>query len=295
MWKPLHWSGFCFIISLKPGYPFKTSLHSKHIKIKTMKTILMVLMMSSLVWISPGMAQKVVRKGVQPTKVKSPSQTVFYNIDQLAGKWQEITRKNAERNEVVHFTDTLRLNFNKRDSVYIYDGISMSQKGLVSIEGPTSLSLAGDTYSILSMNNTSLILNDGEFIRSFRKTDRFYHETLGNLKADPESFEKPMAINAVNLQGRWDVYRRQANPGTTDSVLIKSITFTTSTNNSITGTVSTYTSGNTKTENFTGYISGTTLVINAPNFKGNWTTYKADGKEFVFGKEKEIIYYAKKF
>lgn len=260
-----------------------------------MKIMILVLLAAPLVWISPVMAQKVVRKGVQPTKVKSPSQTVFYSIDQLSGKWQETTRKNVERNEVVHFTDTLMLNFNKRDSVYIYDGISMSQKGLASIEGRASLSLAGDTYSIVSMNNSALVLNDGEFIRSFSKRDRFYHETLGNLKADPESFEKPRAINAVNLHGRWDVYRRKANPGTTDSVLIKSITFTTSSNNSITGAISTYTSGHTQTENFTGYISGTTLFINAPNFKGNWATYKADGKEFVFGKEKEIIYYAKKF
>lgn len=260
-----------------------------------MKILLLALLVSPLIWVSEGMAQTVGRKGVQPVKVKAPAQPVIYKIDQLEGKWQETSRKKVENNESVPYRDTLMLNFNKRDSVYVYDGISMSQKGLATIEGPAFLSLAGDTYTIVSIDKSILVLNDGEYIRSFKKTHSFYHETLGNLKADAESFEKPRVINANNLQGRWDVYRRQANPGTTDSLLIKSITFTESTNNSIAGNISIYTSGNTQTENFTGYITGTSMYINAPNFKGSWTTYKADGKEFVFGREKEIIYYAKKF
>jgi hypothetical protein len=240
-------------------------------------------------------AQKVVRKGVKPVKTRSSPKTVFYTIEQFTGKWQEIRRKNTDSNEPVSFTDTLMLNFNKRDSVYVYDGISMSQRGLASIDGPASLSLAGDTYSIVSMNKTTLTLNDGEYIRSFKKTPRFYHETFGNLKADAESFEKPKAIDPDKLHGRWDVYRRQANPGTTESLLIKSITFNRSVKDSVSGSISIYSSGNTQTENFTGYISGTSMYINAPGINGTWATYKADGKEFVFGKDKEIIYYAKKF
>lgn len=261
-----------------------------------MKTFLITLLLSPLVLVFGTRAQKVIRKGMPPVAAKAPSKTVFYNISQLTGKWQEYERKILGTPAApVDFQDTLMLSFNKRDSVYVYDGITMSQRGVASIEAPASLSVAGDTYSILSMGKTTMVLNDGEYIRSFKKMKKFHRETLGNLKADMESFEKPMAINADKLQGRWDVYRRQANPGTTDSVLIKSITFKASTNESITGDISIYSSGNTQTENFTGYITGTTMYINAPGFKGNWATYKADGKEFVFGKDKEIIYYAKKF
>jgi hypothetical protein len=240
-------------------------------------------------------AQKVIRKGVKPATRTAPSRTEFYTIDQLRGKWQETRRKKMDSNEPVAFSDTLMLNFNKRDSVYVYDGISMSQKGLAAIDGPASLSLAGDTYTIVSMNKNNLILNDGEFVRSFKKTHLFYHETFGNLKADAESFEKPKAIHPDKLNGRWDVYRRQANPGATEAMLIKSITFNAAAKDSVSGSISIYSSGNTKTENFTGYISGTSLYIMAPGFNGTWATYKADGKEFVFGKENEIIYYAKKF
>lgn len=260
-----------------------------------MKKFLMILVVCPMVWTYGSKAQKVIRKGMPPVNSKTSSRTVFYNISQLTGKWQEYQRKIVGTSAPVDFQDTLMLSFNKRDSVYIYDGISMSQRGVASIDAPASLSMAGDTYSILSMNKTNMVLNDGEYIRSFKKMKQFYRETLGNIQLNTESFEKPQAINPGNLQGRWDVYRRQANPGTADSVMVKSITFKTTTNESIAGSISFYSSGNTQTENFTGYISGTMMHLTAPGFKGSWQTYKADGKEFVFGKDKEIIYYARKF
>ena len=138
-----------------------------------------------------------------------------------------------------------------------------------------------------------MVLNDGEHVRAFRKTQRFHHETLGRLKANIESHEKPMAINPAKLAGRWDVYRRQANPGTADSILVKSITFT-ATGAALAGSVSYYSAGTTSTETFTGSISGTTLLVHTANKHWTWDTFKADGEEFVFGKDKEIIYYAKK-
>lgn len=238
-------------------------------------------------------AQKVIRKGMPPAKVNKNTKTVFYNVAQLSGKWQEYQRKVAGTDAPVDFRDSLLLNFNKRDSVYVYDGISMSQRGVVSIDGPASLSLAGDIYSIVSLNKTNMVLNDGEFTRTFRKTNRFHHETLGKLKAEVESFEKPVQVKQGNLAGRWDIYRRQANPGTADSIQVKAIDFV-NTKDALSGTISFYSSGTTFTENFTAQLSGTTLVLNAASKQWQWDTFKADGEEFVFGKHKEIIYYAKK-
>ncbi len=286
-----NWSGFFFNkVSTTSAYPFETLLSHKKIN---MKTILVTLLVLPVILLSTASAQKVVRKGVTPVKVNRNAKTVFYNTGQLSGKWQEYQRKVAGTSAPVDFKDSLLLNFNKRDSVYVYDGISMSQRGVVSIDGPATLSLAGDIYTIVSLSKTMMVLNDGEFTRHFRKTDRFYHETLGKLKANIESYEKPVVINQGKLKGRWDIYRRQANPGTADSIQVKAITFLT-TGEAITGSISFYSSGNTYTENFTGYITGTTLFVNATSKQWQWDTFKADGEEFVFGKDKEIIYYAKK-
>ncbi len=258
-----------------------------------MKKNLIALLVCSFLYLPGADAQKVIRKGMPPARINKNAKTVFYNVAQLSGKWQEYQRKVAGTSAPVDFKDSLLLNFNKRDSVYIYDGISMSQRGVVAIDGPATLSLAGDIYTIVSLSKTVMVLNDGEFTRSFKKTGRFHHETLGKLKADIDSYENPAVINPAKLKGRWDIYRRQANPGTADSIQVKSITFLT-TSDAITGSISFYSSGNTFTENFTGYITGTTLFVNAARKQWQWDTFKADGEEFVFGKDKEIIYYAKK-
>jgi hypothetical protein len=258
-----------------------------------MKTKLMALMACTFFLLPSPDAQKVIRKGMPPARVNKNTKIVFYNVAQLSGKWQEYQRKMAGTDAPVDFKDSLLLNFNKRDSVYIYDGISMSQRGVVAIDGPATLSLAGDVYSIASLSKSLMVLNDGEFTRSFKKVNHFYHETLGKLKADVESFEKPVQIKQGRLAGRWDVYRRQANPGTADSIQVKAIDFV-HTGDALSGTISFYSSGSTYTENFTGHISGTSLLLNAASKQWQWDTFKADGEEFVFGKDKEIIYYAKK-
>lgn len=239
-------------------------------------------------------AQKVVRKGVRPVSNKQALPTTFYEVSQLTGKWQEYSRKSVAGNEAVIFSDSLMLNFYKRDSVLIKDGISISQKGVVAIDKPATLLLAGDLYTILLLNKNSLVINDGEFIRSLKKTKRFYSETLGNLKATMESFEKPLPVDARKLMGRWDVYRRQADPGLKDSLLIKSVTFTSVTKDALAGSIAYYSSSKTETAHFTGYISGTDLHINTGNINWQLSTYKASGDEFVFGRDKVIVYYAKK-
>ena len=247
-----------------------------------------------LINLSNAAAQKVVRKGVRPVGNKKAMPTTFYNVNQLTGKWQEYSRQSEAASTHINFTDSLMLNFYKRDSVLIKDGISISQRGVVAIDGPATLMLAGDQYTILMLNKNTLVINDGEFVRSLIKTKSFYSESLGNLKLTMESFEKPLPIDARKLLGRWDVYRRQANPGLQDSVLIKSVTFTSVEKNALAGSIAYYSSSKTETAHFTGYLSGTDLHINAANISWHLSTYKASKDEFVFGRDKVIVYYAKK-
>lgn len=253
-----------------------------------------ILLLISLMYQSTLTAQKVVRKGVRPVRVKPATAAPVYTINQLTGKWQEYNRKMESSKEQVSFTDSLMLDFYKRNAVLVKDGISISQKGVAFIDGTATLLLAGDQYTILMLDKNSLVINDGEFIRSLKKTKKFYSETLGFLKSDMESFEKPAAVNSNNLMGRWDIYRRQANPGLKDSVLIKSMTFTSAAKDALAGNISFYSSTKTQTASFTGHISGTDMHINAGNMHWIWSTYKASANELVFGRGKEIVYYAKK-
>lgn len=253
-----------------------------------------ILFLLSLMYQSNLTAQRVVRKGVRPVKIKPAAATPVYTINQLTGKWQEHSRKTESSKEQVSFTDSLMLDFYKRNAVLVRDGISISQKGVAFIDGTATLLLAGDQYTILMLDKNSLVINDGEFIRSLKKTKKFYSETLGFLKSDMESFEKPVAVNSTNLMGRWNVYRRQANPGLKDSVLIKSISFTSAAKDALAGNISFYSSTKTETVPFTGHISGTDMHINAGNIHWIWSTYKASANELVFGRGKEILYYAKK-
>ena len=190
----------------------------------------------SLMYQSTLIAQKVVRKGVRPVRIKPAAATPAYSINQLTGKWQEHSRKMESSKEQVSFTDSLMLDFYKRNAVLVKDGISISQKGMAFIDGTATLLLAGDQYTIMMLDKNSLVINDGEFIRSLKKTKKFHSETLGFLKSDMESFEKPVAVNSNNLMGRWNIYRRQANPGLKDSVLIKSMTFTAAAKDALAGT-----------------------------------------------------------
>ena len=242
-------------------------------------------------------AQTTIETTVTPKGAVSKAEVAVrsYDIRQLTGKWQEIRRKPVSTSTKVSFTDTLQLNFNKRDSVIVRDGSSMSQKGYAEIEGTNNLEVAGDVYTIVSLKGNKLVVNDGEFIRELHKKKRFYHETLGTIIIPKEDLSDPEVVNIKKVIGKWDVYRTQAVPGVAeDSAIIKHVSFTNiETDGSVTGEVAYVKSGITEKFPVKGIFKKGTLRLTAPSYSWDLHTYKADGKEFVFGHQGGLVYFAK--
>ena len=107
---------------------------------------------------------KVKRKGITPldvTKNKNvPAISSTYSLEQFAGKWQEVTRTDI-KNSPVGFKDTLFYNFSG-ENVFSRDGVNMSLKGDAAIEPGNVLVAAADVFTIRSMSNNKVVLDDGE-------------------------------------------------------------------------------------------------------------------------------------
>ena len=242
-------------------------------------------------------AQTTIAKTITP-KGAVPKTGVIarsYDIRQLTGKWQEFRRRAVSSNSKISFTDSLQLDFNKRDSVIVRDGSSMSQKGFAEVEGTNNLEVAGDVYTIVSLKGNKLIINDGEFIRELHKKKRFYHETLGTIIIPKEDLSNPEVVNTKKVIGKWDVYRTQAVPGAAeDSAIIKHLSFTDiQADGSVTGEVTYIKSGVTESFPVKAIFKRGTLRLTAPAYSWDLHTYKADGKEFVFGHQGGLVYFAK--
>lgn len=240
-------------------------------------------------------AQRVVVKGRNTEKVKIVKKPAPYTLEQLTGKWQEVRRRNLQGGPV-DFTDSLQLNFSKRDSVVVRDGITISHKGLASIDNGNTLGVAGDKYSINSLSKNVLVINDGEYLREFTKRKNFYYESMGKIILPAENISLPVAVDGRKLLGKWYVYRTQASPGEAqDSAVIKTISvLQPQSNTSAIGEI-TYTKNTiTKTVPFEASMEKgiITLVTNDQTWHLN--AYKADGKEFIFGNQGGLVYFSKK-
>ncbi|MEO7524370.1 MAG: hypothetical protein ABIT58_09765, partial [Ferruginibacter sp.] len=244
---------------------------------------------------------KVVRKGMPPiTEINTVKKNkAFYNFSQLAGKWQEVKRTTIKSKQPVEFSDTLLMSFFDSNKVEIKDATSMrmSMKGDAYIDPPYNLNAAGDEYFIRGVDKDRLLLDDGDYLKEMNRKDQFYFETLGKIKVHTEILNTPINVEAKNLEGKWLVYRRQAIAGSvdTDAVVIKSLEiYPSNTTGSAMGKVVSYKSDITESLPCKIiYGTGNILVI-TDNYVWEFNTYKADGKEFVFGEAGRLLYYAKR-
>lgn len=244
-------------------------------------------------------AQKVVRKGVTPVKtVKKESRAPYYSLEQLSGKWVEYQRLLVDSKEKISFDDSLLLDFNKRDSVHIRQGKNMSLVGQVAINKPNELMLAGDIYTITRLNGNIMVLNDGSWLRYFRKTKAFYFDNYGNKKVPAEEYKMPVKASLNMLPGDWDIYRRQAAPGYItehESQLIKRLYIPQlDENGSATGTISFFEATETERTPCTIKVAGSAMHVEAGTNSWDFNIYKASGSEFIFGKPGGLMYFAKK-
>ncbi|MBS1742739.1 MAG: hypothetical protein JST81_06835 [Bacteroidetes bacterium] len=242
---------------------------------------------------------KVTRKGMTPiTQVNGAERKAFYEISQLAGKWQEVKRTPKNGKGPVEFTDTLLMSFDS-NRVEIKDATSMrmTMKGEVYIDPPYNLVAAGDEYIIRSLNKEVMLLDDGDNLKEMHKREIFTYETLGKLKIQQEIINEPVHIEQKNAEGKWLVYRRQAMAGSvdTDAVVIKTLEiFASNTIGSAPGQVSCYKSDVLESFSCKVIFGDKDILVITDKYVWEFNTYKADGKEFVFGEAGRLLYYAKK-
>ena len=243
-------------------------------------------------------AQQVVRKGVKPTPIATTVVAPNFELEQLTGKWQEWKRISLLDKKAISFTDSLMLNFNKRDAVEVRDGVSMALVGEAAIEKPNRLLLAGDNYTIISIGNNQLVINDGEYARYLKKKKSFYYETLGNIQVHSDDFTEAVKPNMALITGEWDIYRRQAAPGFINNesdLLVKKITIQTPGETGMaSGEISLYTKNGTEKMPCTISFQGTAMQVKTGTITLDYNIYKTSADEFIFGRKGGLMYYARK-
>lgn len=241
--------------------------------------------------------QKVKRKGTEPLPVKKPSKVPLYTIEQIQGRWQEIRRVPTGTSSQVDFNDTLQIRITgKKAEVKDATSMQIGMKGEASIEESNILTVAADVFTILSLDNQSLSLDDGEFTRVMVKKDKYYAETLGKDVIEQETIQDPINIDLRLNAGRWLVYRRQAEAGTRSEelALLKSFEINDLLSDSKgSGTVVFYNSDKTETLPCTFIFSDGSLTMDTEKHVWVFYTYKGDGKEMIFGEKGKFLYYAK--
>ena len=249
------------------------------------------------------LAQRVKRKGTTPIDISKNKRLPNDNkpeftMEQLVGKWQEI-RRTYKNNSPDNFTDTNFLNFTSASKVTTRTGNNQgSMVGDALIEQPgNTLMAAGDVYTILSITDSTMILDNQEyFLHTFKKTNEFWFETLGKLSVKQDIYKEPVAIKISDIMGKWGVYKREAKPGTINQSIsvirylkIKEKISETAAK----GEITFYQSEQTKALPCNIKITNAGVDIIAGEFKWNLFVYKADSKEFIFGNKESILYFAK--
>ena len=261
-----------------------------------LKRIITVAFLTGITFNLQAQRMKVKRKGVTPVDVShyskiSTANSSAYSLNQLTGKWQEVSRR-ANQNPV-SFKDTLFYNFSQKGEVYTRDGVNMSLMGEAAIDPGNVLVAAADVFTIKALNNNQLVLDDGDFIHTLVKKNNFWYESLPTNAIVPEKYITPVSVNISALSGKWKVYRREAQPGIKDKVLIRILNIKNIQNdNSATGEITFYNSE--KLETLPGAIklSGENLHIATEKNTWNMKVYKANGNDLVFG-DGNLMYYCK--
>lgn len=261
-----------------------------------LKILSAVVFLAALTFSGEAQKLKVKRKGVSPTdvtkKVPENNTVSTYSINQFTGKWQEVARTDSRNNSVV-FKDTLFYNFSSKGEVFSRDGVNMSLMGEAFIDPGNVLVAAADVFTIRSLNNNQVVLDDGEYLHTLVRKKEFWHETLPSNAKISEKFTGAVAVSASALAGKWKVYRRAAQPGTVDKVLIRILNVQDVKDaNTATGEIMFYRSEKLETLPCTITLDGERMRITTDKNTWNVNVYKADGKDLVFG-DASLMYYCK--
>jgi len=259
-----------------------------------LKYFLSIIVLLTITKFAEAQKKKVIPKGMPPRIIKKTAATKSkYSLEQFNGKWQEVKRTGKRSNSSLAFKDTLFYNFLGNGEVYSRDGVNMSMKGEAAIEPDNVLVAAADVFTIRSMNNNQLVLDDGEYIHTLERRKNFWYETLPATAVNQEKFITPVKINASALAGEWRVYRREAKPGTAETVLLRFLNIQNiKDDKNATGKVTFYTTGKTETLHATFMLDGENLQISTEKNTWNMMVYQADDNDLVFG-DASLRYYCK--
>lgn len=259
-----------------------------------LKTLLPVIFLSTITLCAESQKVKVVRKGVTPMDVtkKTPLNVSAYSLSQFAGRWQEVSRTDT-KNAPVSFKDTLFYNFSG-EKVFSRDGVTMSMTGEAAIDPGNVLVAAADVFTIRSMTDNQVVLDDGDYLHTLVRKKEFWYEALPTNNVVPEKFTKPVAVNASALLGKWKVYRREAKPGSENHrILMRTLNVTEiKDDKNANGDLTFYQTEKLETLPFTIMLNGEKIHIATAKDSWNYKVYKADGKELIFG-DKSLMYYCK--
>jgi hypothetical protein len=143
------------------------------------------------------------------------------------------------------------------------------------------------------MNNNQVVLDDGQYLHTMVRKNEFWYETLPTNAVVPETYNTPVSVRASALAGKWEVYRRAAQPGTIDKVLIRILNVEYIHNiNTASGEIMFYKSEKLETLPCTIKLNGEAMQITTERNTWNFKVYKADRKDLVFGDD-SLMYYCK--
>ena len=264
------------------------------------KSVLIVVFLTLITGIS--FSQRVKRNGVEPMDVSKNKRTQNLNssrfqISQLNGKWQE-TSRSTKNNIPVKILDTVYLNFTGNSKVITRDGNNANIIGVAVIESGNVLLAASDIYTIVSVTDSVIILDNQEnLLHSFKKTAAFYFESFGKLSVTQEEFTEPVSVTNSAIIGNWSIYKRVAKPGTINPPvnIIITLKITEAINeDKAMGEITFYQTD--KSETLPCSIKITNIGIEIISGQNVWSllTYKITEKEFVFGDAAMMLYYARR-
>lgn len=249
-------------------------------------------------------AQKVTRKGMPPIDVskdktgRGKKKTSIYNIGQFNGKWQE-TYRTDNSNNLLNFTDTVYLHFTDTGRVITRNGNTSNMKGDAAIDDPNTLLAAADVYTIVSMSDSVLVLDNQEgLVHTMKRTNQFVFENYGKAAVKQDEFSDPVAVTLADVLGKWMIYRKTAKPGAINPPvnIITYLKITDSTGeNTAKGEVTFYQTDKSMMQPCTIKVTNAGLDITAGDYNWQLFVYKANKKELVFGDVAVLLYYAKSY
>jgi hypothetical protein len=238
---------------------------------------------------------KLKRKGAQPQNVTKPVKSSAYSLEQFNGKWQEISRRDRTNNSRVDFEDTLFFIFSGNNDIYTRNGVNLSLKGKADLQAGNILSTGADEFIIQSLDKTTAVLDDEDkYIHTIIKKESFRYETFPTDSIAPEKFSIPVEISYSDIIGKWSVYRREANPGSTsiDGPLLKTLNIENTNSNTYNCEITFYRAEKSETVPGNITLEGTKIYLITSKHSWLMNVYKADKKEFIFGST-ELMYYCK--